>query len=891
VIFDFEGVMPLLGLPSMLPLDLGQVFSMNQTFLDRSILSQTADFEQSGLSIRQLQLLGYTEDATVYYRAIHTSKGARKIEGKGFTVPAALQQASDAGYNIYIVINGQGHTDAEVTSGRALFYEHDDLAKELQIGLWQSLGLPEPTFQVDTGGKSIHSYWVFDTPCPVADWKALQADLLEFADADRTIKNPSRVMRLAGFKHQKTGVVSQIISASGQRYSFDSLRQLVPEKSTPVGTVNNQNPSSVGILDAMPLQACLAPATREILRDGAGEGSRNDSGAKLARDLIGTASQLATMGMRFDGDPRYLFNQYCDRCTPPLDNREAETIWKSAENSAPGSSLDTDKIEGCIDAWRKRQERQASQVKGFGSQPTPKNRPAANRVVPLGQPEGEVKVSYEQAIRALADKGHLPHDELVFEQARIAKEHGVASIDVKTAYAAVTTSQSELEGQEEIKQNVVKYFDLAHAEIDLWALLPGSFVDCLEEISELLGTSPEVMLTTLLAAVASLCEIGTRLKLGRSNYYAKTILWSSTIVPSGGNKTGTQRTIISPLEAMQAEAFSAYKKEQRIWAREMKEWSQKDKKERGEPPEEPSPPRRFLVKRATKQAVIKIQCEQPNHGFLVYRDELSGWFNSMGEHVKGSSDDLDFWCELKNGDSLMDDTKSSGSGYCKASSVSITGATQPSTMQKLMGDFSDGQGLWARFVPCFVPWKRRARPSMAGREVSIFDWLKDAYERIADLLAVTYLMDPDAFEIWADYAEELKDLTQAESRDALRSVYSKAEAESGTMILLLHILNAVLQGEAPEPQIPLRVAKAGVMLSRFMIGQVHQLHRLGDEKRGAVDAVAYRVLQKAEELGGRITWRQARNLRALDQDTYGGNKPIGSKCIRFSPKLQKWDLA
>jgi ribosomal protein S27AE len=51
VIFDFEGVMPLLGLPSMLPLDLGQVFSMNQTFLDRSILSRSTDFEQSGISI------------------------------------------------------------------------------------------------------------------------------------------------------------------------------------------------------------------------------------------------------------------------------------------------------------------------------------------------------------------------------------------------------------------------------------------------------------------------------------------------------------------------------------------------------------------------------------------------------------------------------------------------------------------------------------------------------------------------------------------------------------------------------------------------------------------------------------------------------------------------
>jgi Protein of unknown function (DUF3987) len=811
-------------------------------------------------TLKQLQALGYTDSDTVFYRAIHPTKGARKIEGKGFDIPAALQKASDEGYNLYLVVNGRGQLDADVTHGRAVFYEHDDLDKTAQIDLWQSLGLPEPTFQVDTGGKSIHSYWVFDTPCPIGDWKALQADLLEFADADRTIKNPSRVMRLAGFKHQKTGELARIVTNSGQRYIFDQIRDIIPAQ-TP--KENRPMPTVEAVAGDMPLRVCLSKDSRELLENGAGEGGRNVDGAKLARDLIGTSTQLQSMGQRFDGDARQLFDQYCGRCSPPIGNSEAGQIWISADKSGPGASLSSDKIEACIEAWQKRQQRPASGAKG-----NPK--PQSN-VVPINRSDAP-QVSYEAAIKDLAAKGYLPYDTLVFEQTRIAEQYGKSAIDVKTAYAAVNSVLAEIETRQDVKQGIDQYLKLAQAKLDLRSMLPDDFVGCLEELGELLGTSPEVMLTTMLSAVASLCKIGTRLKLGQSGYYAKPIFWGATIIPSGGNKSGTQRTVLSPLEAMQSDELKRYDAESKQYQRDLKAWEKADKKTRGEMYDEPKPARRYILKRATKQAVIKIQCQQPEHGLLVFRDELSGWFNSMSEHAKGNSDDFDFWCEAKNGDGFIDDTKSSGNAYSVASSVSVCGGTQPQTIQRLMGDFSDGQGMWARFGPCFVERKRRARPSMNGREISIFDWLKNTYERIAALPDVTYLMESDAYEIWADYSDELKDMTEAESRDALCSVMSKAESESGTLVMLLHLLNAALRGEAPTPNISADMAFSGVTFSKFLLGQVHQLHRLGDEKRGEVDAVLAALLEKAKHLGGRINWKQARALRALYVEKYGGKK-------------------
>ena len=189
---------------------------------------------------QHLATLGYNSGDTVYIRAFYPSDDPRKNEDKGRKTQTknlnqlikAANQYQEEGRGVYIVVNGGGHSDKNVSNCRAVFYEHDNLDKEIQEKLWETLGLPEPTFQVDTGGKSIHSYWVFSEAVNVLDWKELQADLLEFSDADRTIKNPSRVMRLAGANHiSSSGVFpTQLINVTETKYSYSSLREVIPKK-------------------------------------------------------------------------------------------------------------------------------------------------------------------------------------------------------------------------------------------------------------------------------------------------------------------------------------------------------------------------------------------------------------------------------------------------------------------------------------------------------------------------------------------------------------------------------------------------------------------------------------------------------------------------------------
>ena len=153
---------------------------------------------------------------------------------KGEPSKATVEAWQSEGRGVYAVINDGGDTDSEITACRAVFCEWDDRPKDWQVSAWKDLQLPEPTLQVDTGGKSIHNYWIFDSPIPVEDWKSLQTRLLDHADADRSLKNPSRVMRLPGTFHidadGNPGGRTAIIHTSEKYYSARDIEKALPSR-------------------------------------------------------------------------------------------------------------------------------------------------------------------------------------------------------------------------------------------------------------------------------------------------------------------------------------------------------------------------------------------------------------------------------------------------------------------------------------------------------------------------------------------------------------------------------------------------------------------------------------------------------------------------------------
>lgn len=161
-----------------------------------------------------------------------------------------FKQPDDA--DVFFVVNDGGDKADDITLCRAFFVEWDDKPIEWQLSAWKELELPEPTLQLLTGNKSVHNYWVLDKPCTVDKWRNIQLRLIEYSGSDPALKDPSRVMRVPGFLHRKTGQPAEVVHHSDSRVTLRKLDALLPliTKKRITRQVKNLEPGTQGEIDA-----------------------------------------------------------------------------------------------------------------------------------------------------------------------------------------------------------------------------------------------------------------------------------------------------------------------------------------------------------------------------------------------------------------------------------------------------------------------------------------------------------------------------------------------------------------------------------------------------------------------------------------------------------------
>jgi len=231
-----------------------------------------------------LHLLG-KDPAETLFRTIAPKNGCNRSRGgrdlHGFNL-AALLADNQAGSSVYFVTGNanQGSRrsgavqDEDVHGCPALFVEWDHKPIEWQVTAWQELKLPEPTAMVFSGGKSVQAYWSIETMEP-GSWRMLQLRLIDYADGDRACKNPSRVMRLPGFRYveKSTGTITdkyaELIHQGGAGYSSAEIEACLPVMEATQSAVRSKsgpNGSKPGKIGQMHARSDL-PLVREILRD------------------------------------------------------------------------------------------------------------------------------------------------------------------------------------------------------------------------------------------------------------------------------------------------------------------------------------------------------------------------------------------------------------------------------------------------------------------------------------------------------------------------------------------------------------------------------------------------------------------------------------------------
>ncbi|MBW4640531.1 MAG: DUF3987 domain-containing protein [Gloeocapsa sp. UFS-A4-WI-NPMV-4B04] len=834
--------------------------SLKNLLIDRD--QATTQLEALSHSLNNAYLRAFLPKEDPRYGS-NTARKADRINWK------EIESWQAQGYGIHIVVNGGGHKDEDVQTCRAIFMEHDDLEIEVQRTLWQTLELPEPTLQVQTR-KSVHSYWVIEGGCDVSDWKPLQADLLAYAQADPALKNPSRMMRLAGAYHIKPGhepIRCNIIHNSGKRYGYSELRTAVPVQEPPThlpqhsrwrqveqGTSPDSATQTNGahtqtvyqhyeeiiipVREAVPLEVCLSKESRALLTEGAKEGGRNTSGAKVARDLIGTANYLTAIGQQFNGAPEQLLEEYANRCVPPLPVKEVEAIWKSAQKDNPSPSCQAEGVETCIRAWYWNNHVKQNQTtwknnnypssRGFGRSNS--NSGARGNTPSIGS------ISLAERISEIL-KRHEAESEIATALMELASATGRTYNEINSL-AKIIRSEGDLATEviEAVKsfQGTLKS---CRKRLNIRQYIEPGLSEPLLAAAAAMPTAPEYLFNTVLATTASRIGTSARVVINPEGGYAQPcVFWTANVAHSGQAKTPPQQIILKPLEEMESNA-------KLLHDLAMADYEQQKNSD------SPPPVRmRRILNNVTTSTKIRIHEENPR-GLVEYLDELVADYQRLNQYKSGKGDDLQLELSFWNGAGGNYDRQDARL-FLGRTALSKTGTYQWDTLARLMNDDVNfiASGYSARFLYCSIldapaRYLDLLSPRNADTLKDKLQWLYGELERLPE---ADYLLSHEAKVLFQGWNHTLVNAETEEVHFGLTLIYAKIESYTARIALWLHIVNATLRGEKPSPVISGQTMQNAIEIASFYLWQQKLIHAHNSPTR-SLEGILLKVQTQAEK--------------------------------------------
>lgn len=138
-----------------------------------------------------------------------------------------LQAYNDMGYGVFFIPNEGGKSDDAINRFNAFFLDIDGDKGQVLPTLWHV----EPTIILKRE-NNYHVYWLLNPTNDHDKWRNIEERLVSFYNADKAVKNASRVLRLPGFKHTKVGSSGEpyiIYATYKNRYNVDELSRGLPE--------------------------------------------------------------------------------------------------------------------------------------------------------------------------------------------------------------------------------------------------------------------------------------------------------------------------------------------------------------------------------------------------------------------------------------------------------------------------------------------------------------------------------------------------------------------------------------------------------------------------------------------------------------------------------------
>jgi Protein of unknown function (DUF3987) len=779
-----------------------------------------------------------------------------------------LKKQNAQGYGIYLIPNHGGQKDEEIECCPAVFFEIDGIPKNEQIKRIKRLAI-EPSLIIETR-KSLHVYYRISDDS-VGGWRKLQQRLIQLMDSDPAIHNESRLMRLAGFDHQKKGCAPYpitITSLTGQIHERSLFEKLLPawdesrwgearedegDRTARLESFTKRREELFGAVDleSFPLEICLSKDDRELIAGGAGQGGRNASGFKLAANLIATSEFLSLAGYPYTGDARDLFEEYCDRCNPPLTNKERESIWKSASRGGHSPSLSGEAITNCIKSWKWKRIPLSEKQKAYNQLFKPK---------PMNTTDGTNDPIATD--RASLEKLMLSEEETVVELDHILQE------DLREWQ--ITQKILELQERSRLREKAFRQLVASHlvesspAAIDRlkeylyhrgrqfqWEkVFSPELARMFRSDGDAINADPLTILMPMIGQTLSLFGKNAKISLG-----PMTVTPNIYLCVVGDSSTGKSRgakIALSPIVEMEDEEELAYQRAIEEYDLEMA-GEDKNAKTQKESPQK----RRYIFNTATIQSVVKRMGKQ-RKGSLWFRDEIKGLFNSLNQFSNGKEGEgleiiLDLW---DNSRTRVDRVREEDS-FVAECALSIYGGIQPGIFADLFNKKNNDRGLTTRFL--FARVKTPAPSRLKRQACQLAEFFPDFYRFVDRQFNHEMTLTDEAFKLFDDYYYSLGFQAKARPEGCVtRAWLDKARTNTLKILMFLHALECYLaQWRKDFTRITADTVDRAIEAMEYFKSVFLNLQSEGEE--ADEETLLMKIWKKAKDAGGALTPRECIN--------------------------------
>ena len=210
------------------------------------------------------------------------------------------------------------------------------------------------------------------------------------------------------------------------------------------------------------------------------------------------------------------------------------------------------------------------------------------------------------------------------------------------------------------------------------ASLPAIIRDAVVLQSKIAGVDPAAIAVPMVAAFIGVVGAAARVCV-YGPWEEAMATYCALVAPSGGLKTATLGLSINGLYELESSFPEPLEGESRM---------------------------RLVTTDPTVEAVAKLISGNPR-GVIVYRDELAGFFQSMGQYKAHSSADETFWLTGVDGGFCSVDRKAAESYKIRSLNVTVIGGIQPTILRSIMTRSRVESGMASRFWYVFPPRKKQ----------------------------------------------------------------------------------------------------------------------------------------------------------------------------------------